>query len=244
MPEPLERQLAELAAQVEFPPTPDLAPAVRARLAAPRRRRLLVPARRSLALAALVLLLLAAVAGAVPAVRDAVGDLLGIGGASVERVPELPRAPGAVDPGRPVTGLPLRVPHDGRLGSPDGSYLRGRGRVAQATLLYRPAPALPAIAGTRIGLLLTQFRGDLDPDLVEKFIGPGTGTRHVRVRGSRGFWIDGPHTFAYRDADGLVRVEERRLAGRTLLWRSGQLLFRLESELPLGRALEIARTVE
>jgi hypothetical protein len=184
------------------------------------------------------------VAGVVPAVRDAVGDLLGIGGATVERVPELPHTPGGVDLGRPVTGLSVRVPHDELLGSPDGTYLRGRGRVAQATLLYRPAPGLPAIAGTRIGLLLTQFRGDLDQDLVEKFVGPGTGTRRVRVRGDRGFWIDGPHTFGYRDANGLVRVEDRRLAGRTLLWRSGRLLIRLESALPLSRALEIARTVK
>ena len=95
-----------------------------------------------------------------------------------------------------------------------------------------------------LSLLLTQFRGDLDPDLDEKLIGPGTGTRRVRVRGDRGFWIDGPHTFGYRDPNGLVRVEERRLAARTLLWRSGRQLIRLESELPLRRALEIARTVK
>ena len=177
--------------------------AVSGRMTAPARRRLIVPARRSLAIAALVLLLLAAVAGAVPAVRDAVGDLLGLGGATVERVPELPPSPGAVDLGRRVDAACRRcVPHDSRLGAPDGSYVRGRGQAAQATVLYRPAPGLPAIAGTRIGLLLTQFRGDLDPDLVQKFIGPGTGTRRVRVGAAPGFWIDGPHAFGYRDADG------------------------------------------
>ena len=146
--------------------------------------------------------------------------------------------------GRRVAGLPPLVPHDSRLGAPDGSYVRGRGQGAQATVLYRPAPGLPAIAGTRIGLLLTQFRGDLDPDLVQKFIGPGTGTRRVRVGAAPGFWIDGPHAFGYRDADGVVRIEDRRLAGRTLLWREGPLLLRLESALPLRRALEIARTVD
>jgi hypothetical protein len=55
--------------------------------------------------------------------------------------------------------------------------------------------------------------------------------------------LPGPHAFGYRDGNGLVRVEERRFADRTLLWRSGRLLIRLESALPLGRALEIARTV-
>lgn len=79
---------------------------------------------------------------------------------------------------------------------------------------------------------------------MEKLLGPGTGTRRVLVRGERGFWIDAPHTFAYRDVDGTVRVDDRRLAGRTLLWRRGPLLLRLESGLPLRRALEIARTVD
>ena len=41
-----------------------------------------------------------------------------------------------------------------------------------------------------------------------------------------------------------MRTEDRRLAANTLLWRDGPVLLRLESELPLRRALEIARTVE
>ena len=228
----LEQRLAELAPEVDFPATPDIAPAVSARLARRPRRRVLVPARRSLAIAVAALLLLAAVAAAVPAVRDAVGDLLGLGGATVERVPELPPATGGLDLGRPSDRTPTVEPHDARLGRPDGTYVRGRGPTAQTTLVYRSA-----------GVFLTQFRGDLDTDLVEKFIGPGTGTRRVRVGAARGYWIDGPHTFAYRDADGTVRVDERRLAASTLLWRRGPLLLRLESGLPLQRALEIARSV-
>ena len=62
MPDRLEQRLAALAAEIEFPPTPDLAPAGRPRAsaeAAPRRR-LVRPARRSLALALAALALLAA----------------------------------------------------------------------------------------------------------------------------------------------------------------------------------------
>ncbi len=239
MPDRLEQRLAALAAEIEFPPTPDLAPAVAARLGepAPRRRRIR-PARRSLALALVALALLAAAAGAVPAVRDAVGDLLGFDGATVERVPRLPASPGEVDLGRPVSageaarelGAPLRMPPDALIGEPHGVYLRGQGRTAQVTLVYG-------------GLLLTQFRGDLNPDLVAKFIGPDTGTRHVRVRGAPGFWIAGPHSFGYRDADGQIRVEELRRSERALLWTRGAMLLRLEASLPLQRALEIAREV-
>ena len=245
MPDRLEQRLAALAAEIEFPPTPDLAPAVAARVApsAPRRRRAR-PARRSLALALAALALLAAAAGAVPAVRDAVGDLLGLDGATVERVPRLPASPGQLDLGRAATlddaaealGFRPRLPHDRGLGIPDGVYLRGRGRLAQVTVLHRPSRDLPRV-------LLTEFRGDLSPDLVRKFIGPGTGTKRVSVNGSQGFWIEGRHSFAYRDANGAIRIEDQRLAESTLLWTSGHVLLRLEAELPLERALEIASGV-
>jgi hypothetical protein len=209
------------------------------------------PARRSLALALAALALFAAAAAAVPAVRDAVGDILGLDGATVERVPRLPASPGGIDLGRRVTAQEaghelrahLRVPHNPRLGAPDGVFLRGRGQVAQATLLYRPSRDLPAVASTGVGLLLTQFRGDLSPDLVAKFIGPDTGTKRVRVNGAPGFWIEGPHSFGYRDANGLIRTDELRLSGSSLLWRQGPMLLRLEASLPLRRALEIARDV-
>jgi len=239
MPDRLEQRLAALAPEIQYPPTPDLAPAVAARLseAAPRRRRMR-PARRSLALALGALALLAGAAGAVPAVRDAVGDILGLDGATVERVPRLPASPGGIDLGRPVTarhaerelGARLLVAHDASLGRPDGVYLRGRGRTAQATLVYG-------------GVLLTQFRGDLNPELVGKFIGPDTGTRRVRVRGEPGFWIEGPHSFGYRGPDGQIRVEELRPSGSALLWTQEPMLLRLEAGLSLRRALEIARDV-
>ena len=96
MPEPLEQRLEALAAEIEFPPTPDLAAAVLPRVAATpsrRRRRLLpgagrasVPARRALVLALAALALLAAAAAAVPPVRNAVRDLLGLGRALVEHL--------------------------------------------------------------------------------------------------------------------------------------------------------------
>src|SRR4051794_41660124 len=72
MPE-LERMLAAVGEELDWPPTPDLAPGVMERLAqpAPRRRRLPI-ARRSLALAFAALLLLAGAAHpAVPRRRGA-----------------------------------------------------------------------------------------------------------------------------------------------------------------------------
>ncbi len=193
--------------------------------------------------------LLAVAAAAVPPVREAVRDLFGLGGATVERVPTLPAAPGSLELGTPVSledaqeraPFELSVPRDPELGPPDAVY--SRGRPPAVTFAYRPKPGLPRIEAGPIGLLFTQFRADLDPGLIQKFIGPGTGTRRVRVGSAPGFWIEGPHTFAYLDTNGQVRVEERRLAANTLLWRSGPLLLRLESGLGLERMLELARSI-
>jgi hypothetical protein len=212
--------------------------------ARPRRR----GARRTLLVTAALVLLLAAAAGAVQPVRDAVRDLLGIEGATVERVPRLPATPGGLDLGRPVpdaggAGFTALVPRDPALGPPDSVHLRGRPPAAQLTFAYRAGPGLPELHGSGLGLLLTEFRGDLEPALVEKLLGPRTGTRRVRIAGARGFWIRGPHAFAYRDPEGNVSVDERRRAGNTLLWRRGPLLLRLESGLALRDARKIAETL-
>lgn len=252
MPDRLEERLRALAPEVEFPPTPELAAAVLPRLAErPARRPLFAPAHRSLALAAVALAVLAAAAAAVPPIRDAVGDLLGLRGATVQRVPRLPASPGRVDLGRSVplataarrAGFEIRLPADRALGRPDGAYVRGRPPLAQLTLIYRPRSGLRRIAAGPVGLLLTQFRGDLDPDLIAKLVGPGARVRRLSVGSSPALWIEGPHSFVYRDARGRVRDEARRLATNTLLWSRGPVLLRLEADVSLRRALEIARSV-
>src|SRR5690349_1286055 len=86
-PDQLERILTDLAARIDFPPTPDLAASVRAALVTepapappvPRvpRRRL---DRRWLALAAAIVLLVAIGVAAIPRARHAVADWLGLPG--------------------------------------------------------------------------------------------------------------------------------------------------------------------
>ena len=91
----LEQRLTQLGRELDWPQTPDLAPAVRARLTAPvRQRRRPVLLRRSFVIALAALLLLAGgVFAAVPGVRDAVLEFFGLQGATVERRPSIPSAP-------------------------------------------------------------------------------------------------------------------------------------------------------
>jgi hypothetical protein len=265
MPE-LERVLAQLGDELDWPPTPDLAAGVMADLgpaaergpaAAPRRRLrgLLPPAglRRSLALAVVGLLLLAGtVFAAVPGVRDAVLDFLGLQGATVERRETLPTPPPErpLDLGEPNTldGAADRLDFaplvPAELGRPDGVYVREGPPGGELSLTYAARPGLPRAGNTRLGLLLTEFQGAVSPEYLGKVVGATTETERLRIDGERAIWVEGaPHFFFYRSPDGLVVEEQLRLADNVLLLERGPLLIRLEGAFDRDRAIEIARSL-
>ena len=86
----LDLQLRELGEFVEFPATPNLAPAVRAQISAdkPRRRLAWWPARAAVAFA--VLIVVVGAAFAVPQARTEILGWFGIGGVTVQRVASTP----------------------------------------------------------------------------------------------------------------------------------------------------------
>jgi hypothetical protein len=229
MPE-LESRLRELGRHVEFPPTPDLAPAVRSRLG--KRRSWRRPA--AIAIAVVVVALGAVLA--VPPARTAILEWLGIGGAKIVRVEELPPAPaiGNLDLGRPVTPAEahrrapwLLEPAD----RPDRTYFSASIPGGKVSLLW----------GTRerVRLLLTEFRGEA---FIEKLIRPQAKVELVEIDGNRGAWLEDNHVLIYRDREGLTREDTARLVGRTLLWQRGDVTLRLEGEISKKQALRIARS--
>jgi hypothetical protein len=234
----LETRLAELS--VEWPPEPDVAGRVRARLEArPRPRRRFRPAW------AVGLAILVSVGGvaAVPSARSAVLRWLGIEGVRIERVPVAPTAaPSAtgLDLGERTTLAPgTLVPT--ALGRPAAVYEAGE----RVTLLYRPRRGLPESEHSGAGALLAQFPGRTNVQFIRKFAGPGTRVERVRVDGEPGFWIAGEaHGLLYEDPTGAVRELPERLAGSTLVWRHGDLTLRLEADVTKSRALAIARSVQ
>jgi hypothetical protein len=253
----LERMLSQLGGELDWPDTPELAPGVRARLAGTPpvrvRRPLFGGLRRSLALALVLLVVLAAAAAAaIPAVRDGVLEWLGLQGATVERVTTLPTAP----PERPLelgqrTTLPAargRLAFEpllpSALGEPDGVYIRRRVPGGDLSLAYRPRPGFAPARSTRLGLLVSEFRGDLDPDYVGKIVGPAAVAQALVVDGGRAVWVEGaPHFFFYRAPDGRVIESELRLAQNVLLVERGGLLVRLEGAFSRERAIRLARSL-
>ena len=100
----LELTLRDLGERIAYPPTPDLASAVRGRLAdrpAPRWR----PGRRTVAIALAVLAVGVAAVMSVPSARTAILEFFHLGAVEIERVDTLPPArerPLAVGLGAPV----------------------------------------------------------------------------------------------------------------------------------------------
>ena len=94
-------------------------------------------------------------------------------------------------------------------------------------------------------VLLSEFRGDLNRELIGKQAGPGTTIEPVSVQGgSSGFWVGGAnHVVYYLDPDGQIREETIRLSRNALLWERNDLTLRLEGDFGKDAALELARTV-
>jgi hypothetical protein len=267
----LERALTDLGAALRFPPTPDLAAAVTARL---ERAPAPTPARRArlrrwpawpagwrrLAAAGLaVLLLAAAVLAASPGTREAVARRLGLRGIGVQLGGPPPSTatttPGArldlglgprvtLEEARRRTGFPVLVPGAAGFQRPDAVFIDpSLPGGGRVDLVYRARPGLPASGLTDAGLLITEFRGQPAPEFLKKVVVAGM-LQEVTVGGEPGFFFSGePHFFAYRDASGGSREERTRLAGNTLIWQRGDLTLRLEGQLPLEEAVRIAESM-
>jgi hypothetical protein len=254
MPE-LERMLTRLGDELDWPATPDLAASVTSRLEQPARRPRLGFAglRRSLAVAVVGLLLVAGtVFAAVPGVRHAVLDFFGLRGATVERRETLPTPPPErrLDLGTRTTlagaadqlGFAPLVP--AALGEPDGVYVRRGLPGGELSLTYLARPGLPRARTTRLGALLSEFRGDLSPEYLGKIVGPATKAERLHVDGQPAIWVEGaPHLFFYRDRRGRFVDTSLRLAQNVLLLEHDRLLVRIEGAFDRQRAIELARSL-
>lgn len=130
------------------------------------------------------------------------------------------------------------------LGAPNEVYVQEPPPGGRVSLLYSARTDLPAIAGTDVGLVVQEFRGGIQAGLFQKGVPSGSSVEPVMVNGAQGYWIAGGlRYFGYTDASGVVRFEESRIAGNTLLWEQGGIVYRLESSLPKDAALRIATSV-
>jgi hypothetical protein len=247
----LERELLVLGDEIAWPPTPDLAAAVSARIAAePRpvpRRGLRWPQlhpRFAAALAAIVVVIVAfgILFAASPGVRATVRDWLGIGSVRITRVERLPDLAPAreLGLGKRVTMATAErefgtVATVRALGAPDAVYFDAA-LPRRVTLVYLARTGLPA-GKAGVGALLDEFEGDTPIAYAEKLVAGHVPITHVKVDGADGYFIGGSHALQLPDE---LRP---RLAGNTMVWQRDGVTYRLETALGLRRTLALARSV-
>jgi hypothetical protein len=236
----LERNLVALGGELDFPVTPDLAQAVRERLAERRRR---LSLRAALVAAATVLVVAIAAALAIPPARSALLRFFHLRGVTIERVGSLPRVPAGG-----TLGL-------GRLLPREEAQRRVSFRIVLPKLQRTPPSlyvqeivppggqvSLVFLSREHRRVLLTEFRGRSRP-FIYKSAGPGTRIEQVEVAGERGFWLTGARHLVMVDAAGRPFEQRARLAGNVLVWERNGLALRLEGAISKGEALRIARSV-
>ncbi len=234
----LDAALRDLAARIDFPATPSLLPGIDRRVAAssgpvPRRRRFGRALILAVGLALLLAATVAAVAWVLPGLR-----ITPVASVPAEQASDVGSGLALGDAISDIPSFEL-----GTLDPPDAMYRSRDGSVL--SLVYAAVGELPAMNDSGIGLLVQRIEGNLDVAMVEKLVEEvGAEVTPITVVGSDGFWIEGPpHLVRYLRPDGTVRGEMTRLAGDTLVWQDGEVLYRMESSLGLADAMRLAESV-
>jgi hypothetical protein len=166
---------------------------------------------------------------AVPDARTAVLRFLGIKGAIVVRVDELPPAsstphvfgePATLAGAQRVVGFRPLLPSE--LDAPDDVRINRFMPYFVVVLYGRPD----------VRLRLTETRGGV----IRKYTDTGQRVERVEVDGQPGLWVEGRHVV--NELFGMPR-----LSGNVLLWEQESLTLRLEGHLTKQQALEVARSV-
>lgn len=222
----LERLLASLAPDIEWPETP--LPAIRLE---PARRR----NRRAAPLVALAALVAAAVAAfAVPGARSAILRFLHLGGVTVERVrvaPQAPERPLTSDLGRLVDRRAAQSVLHGGLRLPSGRPPRQ---------FYVSGDAVSVVLATPRPVLLTEFRSGAEDYVLKKIAAIATHVERLRVDAAPALWLTGK-----RHVLIILSGAPPRMAGNVLLWQARGVTYRLEGRtLTRPVALRLAREIE
>jgi hypothetical protein len=259
----VDAQLRDLAADLDTGPAPNVTGAVMTRVATvaqlpPARfagTRRWARRRFTALLSLLVASLLVGLVVAVPGVRATVADLLAVAGVTFDDDRPQPPAPTVTPPGGrlgdayAMTGattvadarrtVPFRVPLPAGYGPPAEVYAAAVRPVV--TLLWPAGPGLPALPGSRAGLLVDVF--DDERGILVAKLTNGVRVEQVEVNGRTAFWVPGPHGLIPFGPDGLPNYERERTAGRTLLIDRGDATIRIESQLGRDAAVALAESL-
>ena len=239
----LERALVAVGHDLDVPEAPDLAPRVLSGLSGPARGR---PRQRLVVAFAVVLVAALAATLAIPDARSAFLRFLHIGGEQIEFVDELPAIssyPTEVDLELALGERVSLATARGRAGidllelgePPDRVYLGARGTV---WFLYGRPDAIRLLVAQTPQLTVDE------PFILKKLVTSGTQVEQTTVRGAPAYFLSGePHEVILLDEAGVPVFETVRLARDVLVWEEGGRTLRLEGDLTLSEALELAESL-
>ncbi len=85
---------------------------------------------------------------------------------------------------------------------------------------------------------LDQFDAGLDWAVVKR----APDVFYAAVNDTDALWFEEPHEVALLEPDGTTVTHSARLAGHTLIWQEGGVTLRLEGDVKLSRAVDIAES--
>ncbi|MGH8245369.1 MAG: hypothetical protein ACREUU_02935 [Gammaproteobacteria bacterium] len=260
----LEQRLRSAARGFSYPRTPDVSRAVRLRIS----QRVLTAFSLRVRVAALVLAVLAA-ALAVPQVRAKLVEFFQIG--VIRILPGLPTETPVLITTTPGVEVPLTVTPQSHVTpqtQPDHiisiAGLAGETTLAEArgrVLFPIRLPSYPSDLGLpdRVfvqadgPMVILVWLDEADPEKVRLSLHQiGSQGFYIEkyeprvileteVNGEYALWAEGPYMVSLTNGSQDFR---RLVDGNTLIWKDGNITYRLESDLPLTEALKIAESVE
>ena len=256
IPAEFEKQIQTIAGGFSYPPTPDIAAVVRQQSSRPTRP---VIISRQLVWAALAVGLILAGLLAVPQVRAAVVEFLQLGSVRIFLTEPTPTPPPPIkNSSAPVTAtpqgevihtslenlagettlaeaqaqvdFPIRLPAE--LGPPDKVYLQELGgSVVVLVWLDSWQPDRARLSLHYLGA--NTFAQKMQPEIIEE----------TAVHGQPALWTTGPYLLQFLQNNEVIYDTRRLIEGHVLIWMEDGITYRLESDLSLNEAVEIAESL-
>ena len=260
-----ETHLRQMVDEFSYPPTPDIAGAVRRRLEQREARPVLL--HRQLAWVVVIVLVILAGLMAVPQVRAAVFEILHIGAIRIVPVTPTPTVTPAAPAFAPTSTVSIAAPSPSP--TPLSSVLDLAGETTLAEVRAKAGfpvhlPTYPSDLGPPDHVFLQDFSGPVavlvwmdgtQPHRVRMSLhelGPGTFAEKIQppviqettVNGQPAVWTEGPHLLQFLRAGQVIYDARRLVEGHTLVWTQGDMTYRLETDLSLNEAVRIAASLK
>jgi hypothetical protein len=255
-----EQRLISIAKGLDYPPTPDLAASVMARIRPSTRPRFIS---RKLAWSLAIILVLVSSLLSIPPVRAAILEFIQIGVVRIFPRSVEPTVQPTADVIRPATATPS-LPSSTLI--PALSRIAGKTSLADAQQMANYAillPAYPPDLGQPDHVFVQDAEGTmvilvwLDPQQPEDVLmslhfvpSRSWAVRKVEpiiiqeteVNGERAIWTVGPYPLLLSNGD--VDYAARLINGNVLIWTDGNITYRLETNQPLEEAIKIAESLQ